>query len=146
MKENDKTMLNFMIAVFVIGMVNLLWAIAKSMQSNWSLFNVKGIDVLVAYGVSLFLLKTSIKELSYYMRHKKIEHGYDERNMIVLHKSLGNTCIVMLTILMGAFYYFYLFYDAGTPIFSLSSFNWLLGPALIVFLWSFNYYYKSKNI
>ena len=108
MKKNDHVMLKFEIALFVFAVINLIWAIIKSIQYNWSLFNIKGIDILVAYAVSVYIFHFSIRELMYFKKHKKIEHGYDERNIKVLDKSLRNVAITMFLIMMGSFYYFYL--------------------------------------
>ena len=146
MKENNRSMLIFMISLLVLGMVNLVWAIIKSIQLKWALFNIKGIDILVAYGVSVYLLHFSSKALFEYGKHKKIEHGYDERNTKILDKSLRNVSIVMLVIMLASYYYVSLFRAADVPVYPLISLNYVLVPALIVFIVSFNHYSKSRQI
>jgi len=122
------------------------FSIIKTIQANWQLFNAAGIDIVVAYGVSIYLFYVSLKELIYFKKHKKINHGADERNIRVLDKSLRNVSIVSFIIIMGAYYYFSIYNKADKLLFSLVSFNYLLVPAVIVFFLSFNYYYKQKAI
>ena len=98
-QKNDQIMLNFMIGIFSLAVVNLLWAIIKTIQANWFIFNANGIDIIIAYGVSVYLFWISLNELIYFKKHKNVNHGADERNIRVFDKSLRNVSLVIFIII-----------------------------------------------
>ncbi len=144
----DKSVTVFYGFILLLTVISFSWAVAKAYSINWDIFKINSITLNIYVGllVGLYFTYFLLKELMYFRKHKKIIHGYDERNAEVVSNSLRNAGSIIILILIGASYYFSLFHDTSALLFSVRSISYVLVIGIITFFISFWYYYKKRNL
>jgi hypothetical protein len=148
MKKFDKTWLRIQAALLVVGILNIIWVIVKSVNLRMQIFGdiQTGTEIIIAAVVAIFLIQFSVRDFISYKKNNKIKHGYDERNIKVLVNSFNNTGLFFIVSLYLMILYYSLFYEATDKIFSIRTFFWIFLVGAFIFMFSFSYYSKSKRL
>lgn len=148
MRQNDKVLLGFFMGLFSVGLLTFTWGIAKSAINHWQIFSISWVaaDIWVGLVLGLYFMFLGVKEYLYYRKHKRIEHGCDERNWKMLTYSLRNVGVGLLLFNHFAYLYYSLYNDYETPIFTVNSLNWIAAVGVTIFFVSEWYYSRSKKL
>ena len=148
MRNNDDVLYAFFWGVFVIGLLTLIWAVAKSMIVEWNIFKLNWLTLNIWGGllVGLYLVQKSLREIKYYHKHKTMRYGHDERNWKILTFSLRNVGLGIMVTMCLVYMAFSLYNYFDKPIFSLISLNFLELAGVIIFFSSIWYYSRSKRL
>ena len=146
--EYDKIVRNFEISLFIMAIINIIWAIVKSYLLNWEILTISmsTLSIYAALFVGIYLLNFTLKDFIHYKKHGIIQHGVDERTGKVISNALRNAGTAVIIILYCAILYYSLFYQTDIALFSTKTLSWILAPAGIIFFISFWHYDQKKGL
>jgi hypothetical protein len=148
MSQYDKTMGIFNIVLLVIGLVSIAWGILRASIIGWQHLMPAQASLMVYAAIigGIVFLSLSIKGFVEKQKTGKITHGFDEKSVKIVNNSLRNVALAMLLILYGAVLYYALLHDTSELLFNLKSIAWVVLAAIVVFIISFTYYDKEKDL
>ena len=144
----DKSVRNFEIGLFIMAIINIMWAVVKSYLLNWKILTISmsTLSIYAALFVGIYLLIFTLKDFIYYKKHGIIQHGIDERTGKVVSNALRNAGTAAIIILYCVILYYSLFYQRNITLFSINNLNWILGLAGVIYFISFWHCDKKKDL
>ncbi|MBU0757302.1 MAG: hypothetical protein KKF44_04500 [Nanoarchaeota archaeon] len=147
--KNDKFWLDIQIGIFILSIITILYSIIKSVYLDWQILplSVNTISIPVNFLTGVWLMQFSLKDIIRHKKGKRIEHGYDERNTKVLVLSTMNAGLAVVFTIYIVVLASSITNHVNAKIFSAADFAKVLYPGIIVFFYSFYWYYsKKKNL